>query len=334
MSPMETRIVDGTITLLERDMGDVPLSEGNRRKIDLKLQPNYLKRLILHCQVTGSCTTAVVTPTADAPFNLIDRLEVRASNGLLLKSCRGISLALLNKYEFFTDQLNQIPAALGGAAWTFGFDLLIPFENHTGLIPERTALNMNEFNEVTLTIWWAANTVLSPQWTPAAPDVIDSIVCSVVTLERTPVGIQDETQPKQRMIDTYQQRSASAVPMFTLPENTMLKTLMAITRDGDGLRSNAVLSDFRVTHTNDEVTLRHLTPYQIQSLNKSLYHVEQTETGVYIIEFDQDHDFTELFNTKNKNYARLHWEEVDPPGDSATVELFRRVIVTPAQLTP
>jgi len=198
-------------------------------------------------------------------------------------------------------------------------------------LPERTALNTSEYNEITLKIYWGDGTNLSPDW-DIELDTIDSVVCDVVSLERLPAGVQEETQVKQRMIDTEQSAAITEGMNFILPENTMVKTLGVITRDENGLRTDVAVGEMRLTHTNDEVTLRKMDGPQVQSQNKSYYNVENVATGFYVFELDKDHDFTELFDTKGKNYARLH---VDPNATpiTSTAQLFRRVITTPAQLT-
>ncbi|MCK4792288.1 MAG: hypothetical protein KAV87_51640, partial [Desulfobacteraceae bacterium] len=69
------------------------------------------------------------------------------------------------------------------------------------------------------------------------------------------------------------------------------------------------------------------------SQNKSYYNIEDLDVGFAIFELDKDHDFTELLNTRNRNFVRFHVDPADTPITS-TVEIIRRVIETPKQLTP
>ncbi|MCK4792272.1 MAG: hypothetical protein KAV87_51560, partial [Desulfobacteraceae bacterium] len=308
-------VKDGDYMVLDRHMGNVDWSPNQMRKLDLKMQPNLLKNLKLTVEVQVTTLSVDLPINPDAPFSLINWIEVRASNGMLLKRIKGINLALMNHYEFRAPQMNGIPANLGSQGQlNFFFDILIPFENHTGLLPERTAVNTNEWNEITLKIYWADGVALAPAWEEADDD-IDYVVCSVCSLEKLPPpgSPQEEVQIKQRMIDTEQAGNLAAGTNFIMPENTMLKTIGVVTRDSNGDRTDAAAGEMRLTHTNDQVTLRRMTWQQIQSQNKSYYNIEDLDVGFAIFELDKDHDFTELLNTRNRNFVRFHVDPADTP---------------------
>lgn len=325
-------LADGAVSLLQRDIGSIEWANNQKRKYDVKEQPNQIKYFCLHCAVGVTTATLSVTPDADAPFNLLKNIRVRSTQSLTLKNFPGIMIDLLNHLEFGTLAHNTMPASLDAGTYTWEFDIVIPFEDHTGKFPERTILNTVQYNDLTLFAEWADFSVISPDWV-SANDNVDFFYCNVVSLERLPVAKAEETLNRQQMIDRVQTKRADTVDGFLLPENTMVKTLMVVTRDGNGDRVDNVISNLNVNFDSGNFILRDMSADEIQSLNKQYYHVEQLDTGVYVIEFDLSHDFSTLFNTKDRNYARLDWTQATPPVADATLTLLTRRIATPKQLT-
>lgn len=324
-------ITDGDIMLFEREIGSIDWAENQTRKLDIKQQPNLIKRFLIHVDVAVVTGTAAIAVPADAPFNMIRNIRLRTSQGLTLKNFSGYQINALNSYEFYAPAYNTIPANLNAGTHVFGFDIIIPFEDHTNILKERCILNSNQYNDMTLYITWEEMDVAFPDWVDPT-DVVTYIYCQVVSCERSPMDRPDLLLDRQQMIDNAVIVPATE-PFVILPENTNIKTLMAITRDGDGLRVNTPVDRFTVDYDSGNYVLRDMTSEQIQSQNKQYYHVENIADGIYIIEFDQLHDFKSLFRTKNRNYARLVFTPPAIPIDDATIEIFRRRIATPKRRT-
>lgn len=327
-------IGDGDVLIFERQIGAIDFVPGQQRKYDVKQQPNLIKRMMLHVEVTAVIASPVGPVTwinpADAPFNMISNIQVRTSQGLVLKNFSALQIELLNRLEFFTPSLNTAPATFPtGATYVFAFDVILPFENHTGILPERTILNTNQYNDLTVFVTWEAlANVFGGTYDPLLDTITAS--CSVISCERPPVDRNDELMSRQQMIDTIA-NGAFNIGSFILPENTMIKTLMNIARDSAGLRSNTAQDILTVSYDSGNYVLRNMTYSQIQSQNKSYYHVEAIDAGVAVYEFDQTRDFKTLFRTKNRNYARIEYTGNIPV--DGTIELFRRRIATPKVIT-
>lgn len=330
--------MDGTVILFEKEIGQIEWVNNQIRKYDIKEQPNLIKRLTLHCRISVTTQTSSVDQVADAPFNLIANIQVRTSQGLVLKNFDGYSINALNMYETGTPAHNTIPANLDAGTHVFEFDIIIPFDDITNRLVERTILNSNEYNDLAIYITWADFAVISGDWAGGATDIVNYFYCDLISCERPPVEIDgdrrnDELLARQRMIDNVVTTDATPETRFLLPENTNIKTLMLITRDAAGLRSNLIIDRLKVDFDSGNFVLRDWSGSQCRSQNKQYYHVESLETGVYIIEFDQNHDFKTLFSTKGRNYARLIVTEVAAPVSGASMDLFRRRIATPKQIT-
>lgn len=325
-------IGDGDVQLFERQIGFVEFAENQTRKYDVKQQPNLIKRFLLHVEVSvtvGSIGPVTFNNPLDTPFDMIRNIQVRTSQGLILKNFSAIEITLLNNLEFFTNSLNTAPVQLENGPNIFEYDVIIPFEDHTGIYPERTILNTNQYNDLTLFIAWED---LSSIWGGSFDPQLDivSVNCTIVSCERPPVDRGDELLARQQMIDTVA-NGVFNVGSLLLPENTMIKTLATYTYDGSGLRVNTEQENININYDSGNYVLRDLSTTEIQSLNKSYYHVEAIQPGVYVIEFDQMRDFKTLFRTKNRNYARATFTPIE--GADGTIRLFRRRIATPKIIT-
>lgn len=334
-------IPDGAISLLHREIGQVPFADNQERKFDVKEQPNQIKHFCLHCIVDITVVTVGgLTPREDAPFNSIANIRFQSTQALTLKNVPGISLNFLNKLECGTDAHNTLPDLLVAGqipvgAHQFEFDILIPFECKDNIFPERTILNTVQYNDLALYLQYAdIGDSISGDWVDGV-DILDNFQVDLVSLERPPVDKLEEILNRQQSIDRVQTKLVSSLDGFLLPENTMIKTLMVIVRrpGADRLRTNVGIGNLSVNFDSGNFVLRDMTGAQIQSENKQYYTVENIDVGVYVIEFDKSHDFSTLFNTKDRNYARLEWTEAVPPFINATIELFTRRIATPKQLT-
>jgi hypothetical protein len=196
------------------------------------------------------------------------------------------------------------------------------------MLPERTILNTNQYNDLTLFVTWnALANVFGGTFDPGLDTVTAS--CTVVSCERPPVDRNDELMARQQMIDTVM-TAQSTVGSMLLPENTMIKTLGIYTY-GEGLRIQQPGMNISVNYDSGNYVLRDMTGPQIQSQNKSYYHVEAIDQGVYAIEFDYLRDFKSLFRTKNRNYARVTFTgTIVAP---AEIQILRRRIATPKIIT-
>lgn len=288
--------VDGSIMLLHREIGQIPYYPNQQRKLDLKLQPNLIKNITLH--VRGMAKTSVQAPAVESrfnshigPYNLIKNIQVRGSNGVILKSLGAQQLNLLNTLERGGNELVTTPIAIFDhlEARPFSFDVTIPFESWTSFLPERTILNTNEFSELGLYLLWGSAEDVAIDVFTEPQLVLSDVVCDVVALERVPVDMNDELLSRQRMVDTIQNRALSAdnqTVAFDLPENTLIKTLLFYVEQtvkytpevppvpGPSKTSapmpNGVLRA-RIEDNNGAHVLRELSGKQIESILQSYY---------------------------------------------------------------
>jgi len=336
--------------------------------------PNLLRHILLH--FTLEFTPGQFQPGGGdapwSPFVIVKQIQIRSSNGGIIKSVTGPQMAILNKYEFGTmPYFNAVPTNPDETDTAFfSWDILIPFENHTGILPERTVLNTNDFAELGLWITWGdwPDIWQTPPVSAAiVPDKFD-ITCDVIPLERLPFSDFDKALSRQLMVDSYNSKPITGTNVkFDLFDNTMLKTLMFIIsrRVTEGTTPNFLnpywqpidhydpnyasnfnsdwLTRIEVKVNNEIDAYRSFDGFsQLKSVNKSFYSIESLETGVGIIEFDLNHDFSTLFSTIGKNYPLLEFTFSQPPPvivngisyDEYKIELFTRQIVTPATVAP
>lgn len=320
---------DGDVMLFERDIGAVPFVANSKQKYDIRQQPNLIKRLTLHVKVSVNVGGVGSYPLSqDGPFNLIDLIHIRTSQGFTIKKFSALRITLLNNLEFFTRALNTAPATLPQGISIFEFDVIIPFDDHTGVLPERTTLNTMAYNDLTFYCTFTDMLTVYPLWD--IENDTATVECSVVSCERPPIDWPDEIIARQRSLDTVVSGPYN-VDKFLLPDNTNIKTLMAITRDSEGLRVNTEQENFIVNYDSGSYVLRNLSWGEIRSINKQYYHSEQLDDGVAVIEFDQMHDFRTLFRTKDRNYANAVFEPTATAAGS--IELFRRRIATVKGIT-
>lgn len=375
--------------LLEREIGQIPYYPNQERKFDLKLQPNLIKKITLH--VRGLAATVVQIPAIEqtfnshiGPFGLIKNIQIRASNGVILKSLGAAQLNLLNTLERGGNELVIIPDI--GTAFNettplpWAFDVTIPFESWTSFIPERTLLNVNEFSEVGIYISWGSPEDVPTNSGAETQLLLTDVVCDITALERVPVDMTDELLNRQRMVDTVQTRSLSSDNeriSFDLPENTLIKTLLFYVEHNKlytpeiplvpgATRCRAPLPNgvlrARVEDNNGAHVIREMSGRQIQSINQSYYGMADLtprlwdgmaackpfelgdtfgnqKPGVYVLEFDQMHDFSTLYSTIGINYPKLILDCGVLPAPVAgytmsnRVILLQRQIITPASVT-
>lgn len=323
------KIADGDIMLFGREIGTIAYADNAPRHYNVNQTPNMLKRFMLHVTVTATNNDIAPIPMpADGPFNMIENIQYKTSQGLVMKNFSALQIALLSNYETGTVAFNTAPATLAVGANAFSFDVHIPFEDWTNQYPERTALNTNSYNDSTLYATWADLDVAWPGWDKTRDNII--VDCRVVSYERQPLGKKDELLVRQQMIDNTARSDINAASQL-LPENTNIKTLVVITRDSEGARADGMLVRIRVTFDSGSYVIRDMFASAIQSQNKSYYGVEQIATGVYVIEFDQTHDFKCLFNTTDRNFARIEFEAA--AAQTGSIEVLRRRIDTPKIMT-
>lgn len=112
----------------------------------------------------------------------------------------------------------------------------------------------------------------------------------------------------------------------------------------------------RVEDNNGAHVIREMSGRSLQSANKQQYRldgpklspasesapctvIDLQKDGVYVVEFDRDHDFTELYSTIDINYPKLVLQLGVLPAATGdwefqyTVQLLQRQIITPAIIT-
>ncbi len=371
-----TKPLDGSVMLLEREIGQIPYFANQQRSFTMKLQPNLIKKLTLHFH--GELKTAVASNVFFnrdvGPYGIIRNVEVRASNGVILKAVDGKALHAMNTLEHASEEM-VVNNNFNATDWkSFSFDLMIPFENHTGFLPERTVLNTNEFSEIALYIRWGEprDFCITDQTDYVAE--VRNFVCDIVALERIPLSMEDELLNRQRMVDTMQYKTVTTdnqIITFDLPENTLNKTLLFylerksqyVPEVGEpACYCRTFIHDgivrARVEDNNGAHIIREMSGRQNQSIIRTYYHIggltpmpwEAAEAGddefpqkrgQYVFEFDQLHDFTSLYSTIGVNYPRLILEtgilpdpETPQHQETFRVVLFQRQIITPASTTP
>jgi len=338
---------DGSIMLLNRNIGQIPYAANQTRKFDLKLQPNMLKNLLLHFTLISDSwepDTSTICPMT-GPIGIVRQVEVRASNGVLLKSIEGQALTILNSYEHKATEFRSYP--LGGpygqpADFLIEFDLLIPFEDITNIVPERTVLNTNEFSELTISVTWGSEYDICCYSDQVPPVPLKGGSVNLIALERVPISMDDELLNRQRMVDTMQQQAAvGSQVIFDLPENTLLKTLLFYVelekQFDDEITKGPVcrlpypgaITSFQVEDNNGAHVIRSMNAVDNLSeikdyfgLNNgldrfdagvfsndpgSLCSLDDTiqKHGVNVVEFDREHDFTTCYSTIGVNRPRL-----------------------------
>ncbi len=367
--------LDGSVMLLERQIGQIAYYANQTRGFDLKLQPNLVKKLTLHFHGKMQLVSEVdldIDPNV-GPYSVVRNIQIRASNGVILKNIDPSALHFLNTIERASEEMVLGDNFGSEHLKPFSFDLTIPFENHTGFLPERTIMNTNEFSEIRLDITWGneLDMCFTPQSTSVALFV--NFTCDIVALERVPLSMEDELLNRQRMVDTMQTRTVlgdNEPHTFDLPENSLIKTLLFylerkrqwVPEVGDPsgfcrapLHNGIVRA--RVEDNNGAHIIRDLTGLQIQSIMRFYFGLEgitpmpwsQTawggdlytqKQGIYILEFDQLHDFTSLYSTIGVNFPKLVLDTgtipAPPPEqpESYRLVLLQRQIITPASTTP
>lgn len=324
MPEKKLKTTDGTVALFDREIGAVDYAPNQTRKFDIKERPNQLKQLKLHVRVGVDSVLGGGVLEADGPFNLIRQIKIRPSQGTVLKEFPGYTITALNNLEFGTVAYHTAPAALAQGLNEFAFDIIVPFEDHTNIFPERTLLNTMSYNDLTLFINWNPVTAMFVD----SDAVLNYVYCDVLMYERPPLSVAEETITRQVMYDNVVSDKLILDTNILLPENTMIKTLMVIARDLNGRRSNNLIARLKVQYDSGDYEIRDLRAGACQSFNKQFYSVETIADGVYVIEFDILHDYRSLFKTKDRNFARLVLESVVPEPTEASVEIFRRRIAT------
>ncbi len=333
---------NGSIRILDRKIGELAFVENGESRLDLKMKPNLIRDLLLHLRFNATIVTGD-NINADFPFGLIRNIQIRASNGLLLKTFSAYQIAMMNKYMAGTrPDASTIGDIVTDAATDYHANVKIPFELLDQVFPEKTVLNTNEYNELTLVIQWGSGLSLTPDFD--GDNTLTVAVIDVIALERLPIITDDNVDQltnRQRVVDSILIKDAAAALEFLLPENTMIKELgifvsaLAETT-GEIVHVNNVVNA-RVTDNNEQNVIMNLPGVAIKSRNKEMFGLEALEDGFYLIPFGRDHDFSSILSTIGTNFPKLNLEiGAAFIGDTTTkkqVFVFVRQIVTPAATT-
>jgi hypothetical protein len=240
----------------------------------------------------------------------------------------------LNSLETGCPEFNTFPLIpLPATPYRVSFDLKIPFENFTGINPEKTILNLNEFTELYIDILWGdVNDIYAASGLLAEYNV----VATVIALEREPVNMSDELEPRKKLIDqSYPLPIESTNLEYLLPENTLIKTLLfLLTVDSTEQRNAVPILNVSIEDDDNAHSMREWSGSQIQSANKMYYGTELVEVGLYAIEFDQLRDLSSMYKTFGVNYPKIKFEFDPTVLDAAkTLELLIRQVTTPPAIT-
>lgn len=324
-------IADGGLMLLEREITVVPYIANTRQQVTIRLRPNMLKHFVIHLAATIETDVPGLNINDDFPWAGIRRITVYTQRGEILKSVSGRQLHFLNLFEGGTNEYSTWPASLDPATINAYADLMVPFENKTGLDPEETVLNSNEFTELFISIEWLD--YLNQAYEETL--VSFSMVCTLVFLEREPFSVSDKLQPRKKLVD--QDFWISIVNdrfEYLLPENTLIKTIQMMNIQDDQAAWNERINMIQYVSIEDDDNahlLRQWTGAEIQSANKQYYGIEGGQVnGIYVIEFDQLRDLTSLYSTFNIAYPKLVIQYIPGPYLlNQQLGLFIRQVTTP-----
>lgn len=333
---------NGSIRVLDRKIGELAFVENGESRLDLKMKPNLLRDLMLHLRFNATIVTGD-NVDGDFPLGLIRNIQIRASNGLLLKTFSAYQIFIMNKYMAGTrPDASTVAGITLDAATDYHADIKIPFELLDQVFPEKTVLNTNEYNELTLVIQWGSGLNLTPDFD--GDNTLTVVAIDVCALERLPIIIEgnaDQLTNRQRAVDSVLVKTAEEAMEFLLPENTMIKELGIFIQKKVEDDANIAFGDFlvnaRVTDNNDQNVIMNLPGTSLKSRNKEMYSQEALTTGFYLIPFDRDHDFTTLLSTIGTNFPKLTLELapafIESADTNKQVFVFVRQIITPAATT-
>lgn len=329
---------DGSVMLLERHITEIPYVANTLVTAPaIRLRPNLLKKFVIHVRVQAEPSLVGNPIIQDYPWRLIRHITIRSVRNEVLKTVDARSMYWLNTYETGTSEFSDFPNTSPLAVPIDNtFDLCIPFDNITGINPEKTILNLNEFTELYVDILWddtdnIYNEVLENAF----------VTATIVALEREPINLSDELEPRLKLIDqVYRLPIESDHLEFLLPENTFIKTIQSMItqpelnnrRIDESGTAGQTIANLSIEDDDNAHSLREWSGKQIQSSNKSYYGLEVVPAGIWTIEFDQLRDFTTLYKTYGRNYPKIKFDfstSQDIPQNPANLDLLIRQVATP-----
>lgn len=339
---------DGQLMLIQRDIAHIAYEQTRTVRYNLRIRPDLLRNILFQLYVKGQPGDGnKLRP--DGPWGLIRRIRITTPRGEVYKDFIPKQMTWLNYFEHGTREYNTFPVSYTIGLYELRADLLCPFENHTGKYwPEETVLNTNESTEIWVDITWG-----DAEWDmfQFQTTQLTEIYLSVTPLERQPVNLSDQLEPRKKMVDLSDERNITEDEFdiqYLLPENTLIKTiLVAIYDKAEEVTYYSERFDYlaraKIVDDDNANVWVNLSGTQIKSENKQYYGVEdylQNDifgmmhlAGLYVIEFDKMRDLTSCYNTVDKNYPKLLLEINKPDGSNDMVcGIFIRQITTPPQL--
>lgn len=332
------KLGDGEILTNHRYIGTISAEDHQNDRpppLYIRRRPDMIKQLGLHIKMVFDNAEIDNAIIPDAPFTFLKRITLQGLRGETIKDVTGQQLSVLNQFEFGTAALNTMLPIIQPGVYLFEADLIIPLENHTGIFPEETILNTNEFTEMLLEITFGDYRDLYG----VPPSV--SFEVEVYSLERRKINTDDELHPRKKMMDFDQRLPiVGSQAQRRLPENALIKTIMVtiIGGNGESGRQDNILEYLRIVDDDEANVYVSLSAEEIKSFNKSYYGIEKSnplaaeqQAGVYIVEFDQLRDLSSLYNTTGKLFPKIILDFVDDPAEWPGVYygIFIRHVGTP-----
>lgn len=334
--------------LIRRNIATIAYQLHRTVRYTLRIRPDLLKMLLFQFRYIGTPEANSMQP--DEPWGCIRRIKITTPRGEVLKDFVPLHMEFLNSYEYGTRfhstfQSNYAPSTV----FDLVSDLFVPFDNHTAKYwPEETILNTNEASEIWIDITWG-DTQTDLFSSPGTPG--PEVTLAIIPLERQPVNMSDQLEPRKKMIDLSEVRpfiNDLEEIEYLLPENTLIKTILVVTsykRSQAGWKGTRVNTLVRLKVVDDDNAniWVNKTGEEIQSENKQYYGIESDyvgappvtydqQSGIYVIEFDVERDLTSCYNTAGKNYPKLILELEKEVAEDLEIGIFIRQISTPPAL--
>lgn len=304
--------------LIIKKITDIVVTENTAVVFDVKIQPNLLKALRLDVAfdvVAGGGQVAV----EDNPYRFVTYVRLK-SEEKTLHNLSGIVSYFKNKNEYGSAPAvdGALSGTPGAATYPVRFSVIMPFETIFSRAPESTVLNTNKYT--TLTFETRFGNVIGAV---VANSTIANATAQLVSIEREPVSLEDQNTARPENIVTRDTKDVSGAGdlVFDLPENTNIKTVMLKVVD-NGVRDDDLVTDVQIVANGGSRVLRTLPFKSLQNQNKELYNLEALDTGIAMIEFDEEGTFEEMLETFNINSPQLILTTIAPTG-VANVEIAK-----------
>lgn len=261
----------------------------------------------LHLSGSVSYTTAGAAVRAEAPAQLIKRVELIGDGKDTIKSVPGVFLSHVNPFRDSRPPITP-PASAAIAAnvpidWMGNLDNIFP----DGVRPKDTSLQSRKYNMLQLRITFGKATDLLTGAPVGSVDAGTTLKISAVqTVELSPAGQNEARAVRKDSYGAYPVTGANNNFQIPLPVGNMIRAVLIRTEDG-GEPSNGVLNN-AILQSGVDVRLN-LAGKLIRNLNSQQYKVYGSgsglPTGVYILDLCPHGRLTSAWDLRQKQQAYL-----------------------------